>query len=108
MSFLTGLKLASTFSEAAEVTKSLAKGVQASGKSSVGDALKLKGLSHISDAAKASGGWKKGFTTSGGRKAMAEGVGKAAPSLGAGAAYAAGAKKAYNKVTEDNQPQGYY
>lgn len=107
MSFLTGFKLASTFSEAAEVTKSLAKGVQASGKSSVGDALKLKGLSHISDAAKASGGWGKAFSTKGGRKAMAEGVGKAAPSIGVGGAYAAGAKKVYDKTTE-NQQQGYY
>ena len=110
MSFLNGFsKVAGAMDEAATIVKSLGKGLKASGGSTVGDALKLKGLGHISDAAKASGGWKNAVTTSAGRAAMGEAVGKAAPSIGALGAYGYAGKKAYNKLTGSSQPQqGYY
>jgi hypothetical protein len=110
MSFTDGFfKLAAepvVFSALANAAK---KGLSHAGGSTIKDALKLKGLSHIGEAVKKSGGLGKSFTTQAGREALAEGVGKAAPSLGAAAAYGVGAKKVYNKVSEnDNRGQGGY
>lgn len=90
------------------IGKAIGKGLKAGGESTVKDAFKLKGLKHIGDAVKSSGGVGKSFTTQKGREALAEGVGKAAPSIAAGGAYLGAAKKVYNKVSEKNQSQGGY
>lgn len=95
------------FSQAKDVGSAAFKGVKASGGQTVGSALKLEGLSHISDAAKKGGGYGKMLSTQGGRKNLAEAVGKAAPSIGALGAYGYGAKKVYDKATEPSYPQGY-
>lgn len=93
------------------IGRSLSKGLKAGGEHTVKDTIKLKGLKHIRDAARASGGAKKSLTTQAGRERLAEGIGKAAPSLAMGGAYAAGLKKVYDRVSkEDGQQthQGYY
>ena len=53
----------------------------------------------------------KALSTPGGRKAVATGIGKAAPSLAVGAAGAVAAKKVYDKTLgsdNDKQNAGYY
>lgn len=109
MSFVKGfLKTAADPIIFSNIAKAGLKGLKAGGESSVKDAIKLKGLKHVSDAVHASGGLKKSVTTQAGRERLAEGIGKAAPSIGAGAAYGLAAKKVYNKASENNQPQGGY
>lgn len=95
-------------SHVGELGKALKSGVTQSGGQTVGSALKLKGLSNIGEAAKKAGGWDKAFSTSEGRKHLAEGIGKAAPSLAAGTAYAVGAKKVYDKTLGGSGNQEYY
>jgi hypothetical protein len=107
MSFIDGFeKTAGPMDEAAVIAGRLRRGVGAAAKDTVGDTLKLKGVSHISDAAKASGGWGKMITSKGGRRNLAEAVGKAAPSLAVGGGYAYGAKKLYDKASGNNN-SGY-
>lgn len=110
MSFVNGFnKLAGEPVAFGAIGKKLLGGLKAGGGETIKDTLKLKGLKHISDAAKASGGWKKSLTTQAGRETLAEGVGKAAPSVGMAAGYGMAAKKAYNKLSRgDDQGQGGY
>lgn len=109
MSFTKGFQKTASLEEAGQIVSRLGKGLKASGGHSVGDTLKLKGLKHISEAVKSSGGVGKSLSTSTGRKALAEGVGKAAPALGTTAAYGYGAKKLYDKASGGNSGnQGYY
>jgi hypothetical protein len=109
MSFTKGLKkVAADPIVFSNIGKALHKGVKASGSSHVSEALRLKGIKHLGEAAKKAGGWSKAFTTQAGREHMAEGVGKAAPSLAVGGAYAAGAVKAYKKLAPKDDNQGYY
>lgn len=110
MSFAAGLK-----KQAADpivfsgIGKALARGLKGSGESTIKDAVKLKGLKHIKDAVGLSGGLKKALTSQSGRERLAEGVGKAAPSLAAGGVYAAAGAKAYKKLApKDDDNQGYY
>lgn len=91
------------------IGKALGRGLKGSASSTVGDAAKLKGLSHIGAATKASGGVKGALTTQAGRERLAEGVGKAAPSIAAAGGYGAGLKKVYNKLSDNqNQQTQYY
>lgn len=93
------------------IGRSLSKGLKAGGEHTVKDTLKLKGLKHIRDAVHNAGGTKKSLTTQAGRERLAEGVGKAAPSLAMGGAYAAGLKKVYDRVSKEDTQQtygGYY
>lgn len=93
------------------IGKAIGKGLKAGGEATVKDSLKLKGLKHVTEAVKSSGGLGKSFTTQKGREALAEGVGKAAPSIGAAAGYGIGAKKVYDKVSKGDSGQqggGYY
>jgi hypothetical protein len=69
----------------------------------------LKGMGDISQAAKAQGGVMEAFKRKSGREEMGKAIGKAAPSLAAGAGYAYGAKKLYDKTLgSSSQNQGYY
>lgn len=111
MSFTRGFsKLAAgVLEQGAGLVKMVGKGVAQSGNSTIKDALKLKGLGHISQAAKASGGIGKSLSTPAGRARMAKSLGKAAPSVGALGLYGVGAKKIYDKASEGNGGnQGYY
>lgn len=85
-------------SGAAEAGKSMASGAKKSMGDTVGSAMSLKGLKHIPAAIEQSGGLKKSLTTSQGRKNLAAGVGRAAPSIAVGGAYTAGLKKIYDKT----------
>lgn len=120
MSFSNGLmksantgggRLAAVGKHLLEVGKSGLKGLHESGDQTLGSILKMKGLSHLRDAAKEHGGVLKALKTDAGVKSLAKGLGKAAPSLAAGGLYGAGAYKAY-KALAGNQdpyyPQGYY
>jgi len=89
---------------ALRVGKGALSGGKESLKGSIGDALKMKGLSHLSDAYKAHG--VSGLKTRAGQKAWGEALGKAAPSLAAAGGYAAGAKKIYEKTMGGNSSQG--
>jgi hypothetical protein len=85
-----------------QVAKGLGKGLSQAGAGTVGDALKLKGLSGLGTAA-------AGVGTGAGRKAFGQALGKAAPSIAAGAAYGYGAKKVYDKTLgAPNANEGYY
>lgn len=95
-------------SQLGKAGKSLYQGLKESGKSTVGDTLKLKGLSNIGDAAKKSGGVSKMLSTEKGRNATAHAIGKAAPSIVVGGMYAAGAKKLYDKATAPSESDHYY
>lgn len=85
--------------------RGLISGLKSSGGTAVGDAIKLKGLKHIGEAAEVASK-QRGLGKK--IKTMAEGVGKAAPSLAAGGLYAAGAKKLYDKVTDGETQPGTY
>jgi hypothetical protein len=94
---------------ATRVAKGAVGGAGEAMKGTIGDALKLKGLSHLSDAYKTHG--VGGLKTKAGQKAWGEAIGKAAPSLAAGGAYAAAGKKIYDKTLGSNKDQasaGYY
>jgi hypothetical protein len=108
MSFTNGFAKTAGVEEVGQVAGRLAKGLKSSGASTVGDALKLKGLSHISKAVESSGGIGKSLTTKAGRGALAEGVGKAAPSIGALGAYGYAGKKVYDKASNGSGNQGGY
>jgi hypothetical protein len=102
------LKTAGIMDQTGKALSSLKSGLTEAGKATVGDTLKLKGLKHIGDAIKGAGGISNAVKTESGRKALAEGVGKAAPSLGVVAGYAAGAKKVYDKASSKDSDQPYY
>lgn len=111
MSFVDGfLKIAAAEPiNFTEVGKSLWKGLKSSGGSKVKEAINpLTIHKHLSEAAKKAGGWGKAFTSQAGRQHLAEGVGKAAPSLGMAGAYAYGAKKIYDKATAGQTSDNYY
>lgn len=105
-----------SITSAAKHTKDLAgaaaKGFASSGDSTIKDALKLKQLHHVSDAVGQAGGMGKALGTSKGRKLLAQGVGKAAPSIAAGSAYLYGGKKLYDKTLsgggDTSSQQAYY
>lgn len=99
--FIKGLK------KSASVLSGLKSGLSQAAKSTVGDALKLKGLSHITNAIKSSGGLSSAVKSEAGRKALSEGVGKAAPSLAAATAYGVGAKKLYDRMSQNNEGYQY-
>jgi len=103
----TALKSARIIGKGAkDIGSGAMSGLKSSMKGTVGDALGLKGLSHLSDAAKSQG--LSGLKNRTGRKAWGEAVGKAAPSLAAGTAYAVGAKKVYDKTLGSSGQQQYY
>jgi hypothetical protein len=94
---------------ALETTKRLAAGAKEVGSGAVeglkksmnvplGKHLNMSGVSHVTDAAKAHGGFLNSFKSRKGRAAMGEAMGKAAPSAAAGAGYLYGAKKVYDKT----------
>lgn len=89
------------------MVKSLGTGLRESGGATIKDTLKLKGLKHIKDSVDAAGGIGNALKTQKGREGLMRGLGKAAPSLGVTGLYAAGAKKVYDKVS-NNPQQGYY
>lgn len=84
----------------------IAAGLKDVPKDTIGKHLNLEGRHHLYEGYKAMQG-------AGNLKdkahAFAHGLGKAAPSLAAGAAYAYGAKKVYDKLVGNNQepPYGY-
>lgn len=88
------------------------RGIGQAGNDTLKSALNpMTGVRHLQDAAKAQGGFVKGFSSRQGRMAMGEALGRAAPSLAAGGAYAYGAKKVYDKTIGDarqEQPQQVY
>lgn len=91
---------------ALEVGKGILGGARESMKGSVGDALKMKGLKNISDAATQHGA--AGLKTPAGQKGWGQAIGKAAPSLAAGAGYGVAAKKVYDKAVGSDKTQQYY
>lgn len=101
-------KSASVFQQAGKALSGLKSGLMQAGKSTVGESLKLKGLSHISDAIKNSGGLSNAVKSESGRKALSEGVGKAAPSIAAATAYGVAAKKLYDRMSKSNEESQYY
>jgi hypothetical protein len=103
-------RIADVLAEGVEAGKSFGKGIHATGKHTLGDTLKLKGLSHINDAATKNKGYLEAFKSKHGRKAMAEALGKAMPSVGAAGLYAGLGYKGYKKfVAPDSQQYyGYY
>lgn len=106
MSFVKGFeKTAADPIIFSNIAKKLGKGLSESGSATIKDTLKLKGLKHVSDAVK--GGVGKALTSQSGRERLAEGIGKAAPSIAAGGAYLTGLYKAYKKVNQPDE-QGYY
>ena len=89
------------------------EGLKKSMGGSVGRALAGKELKHLPAAAKAHGGYLNSLKTPKGRQAMGTAIGRAAPSLAAGGAYAVGAKKVYDKTLGSDNPNavanaGYY
>lgn len=107
MSFTKGFLKVAGVEEVGQVGSRLIKGLKSSGSATIGDTLKLKGLKHVSDAVERSGGIGKSLGTKAGRRSLAQGIGKAAPSIGMGGAYLAGAKKVYNKMTDNGYGGGY-
>jgi hypothetical protein len=80
--------------EAWEGAKSFGKGLHSTGSHTLGDTLSLKSLKHLSAAAESGASVK----TREGRMRLSEALGKSAPSLAVGGAYAYGAKKLYDKT----------
>lgn len=95
---------------ATRVAKGMGSGISSAGGQTVGDALRLKGLSHLSDAYKSQNGLK-GLKTKAGQRAYGQALGKAAPSIAAAGAYGVGLKKLYDKTmggSPDQNAAGYY
>jgi len=88
--------------EGIESGHEVGKGIKASGSQTLGDALKLKGLAHVPNAAKKAGGMGKALASRTGRAALWHAAGKSAPSVAAlglygGIAYK-GLKSLYNRM----------
>ena len=96
-------------SEAKTLGGAALRGLKSSGGETIGDSLKLKSLGHIGKAVDKAGGLGKSLGTAEGRKGLAEGVGKAAPSIAAGTGYTLLGKKLYDKTlgSQDNGPAYY-
>ena len=89
------------------------KGMRASGKDTLGDTLKLKGLAHIPAAAKKAGGMGKALASKAGRLSLWHAAGKSAPSVAAAGLYGGlaykGMKHLYNRMgngSYGNYPYG--
>ena len=93
---------------AVQVGKGIGEGGKEALKGTIGDAMNLKGMKHLSDAYKSHG--VAGLKTPEGQKAWGSAIGKAAPSLAAGTGYAYGLKKVYDKTLGSNGQSsgGYY
>ena len=90
------------------IGKKLLEGAREAGGHTIKDTLKLKGLKHLSDAAKEHGGISNLFTTQKGRESLAKGVGSAGPSMGMAGLYALGGKKVYDKLNNQTSDNYYY
>lgn len=97
-------------SGAKQMGNSAAEGLKKSMNVPLGKHLNLSGVSHVTDAAKQHGGFGKALKSGKGRAALGEGLGKAAPSLAAGAGYAYAGKKLYDKTlgSSDKKNQAEY
>jgi hypothetical protein len=84
--------------KAKDVGGGLAGGAKESLKDSIEKHLGLGGLKEIPNSVKQHGGVLNALKTKKGRGDLGRGIGKAAPSLAAGAAYTYGAKKVYDKT----------
>lgn len=105
-----GKKLTDYGSKAMTALKGGAKGAKAglaeSAKHTVGDTLKLKGIGQGYEHAAKNLGKAKGLKDK--SRVVGEALGKAAPSLAVGGAYAYGAKKLYDKTVGSNSHDGQY
>lgn len=109
MSFLKGFeKTAAEPIVFSNIAKKVGKGLIESGSATIKDTLKLRGLKHVHEAVKNSGGVGKSLTTQAGRERLAHGMGKAAPAAAVGGAYTAALYKTYKKVNEPDEAQNYY
>jgi hypothetical protein len=109
MSFVYGFsKIAAEPFSFGPIAKALKEGLISSGKQTVGDTLKLKGIKSFGEAARASGGAGNLVSTQKGRERLAKAVGEASPSLAVGGAYAAALKKGYDRFAKpDPSYEGY-
>jgi hypothetical protein len=87
------------------------KGIKSTGSHTVGETLKLKGLKHVPEAAKAAGGMGKALASKAGRLSLWHAAGKSAPSAAAlglygGIAYK-GLKGAYNRLSSSGSYGSY-
>jgi len=98
------------FKKQAGIGSSLWKGLKAGGGETIGSAMKLEGLKHISDAVKKGKGIGETLKSPVHRELLAEAVGKAAPSIAAAGAYGYGGKKLYDKYKSPSTTDqyGYY
>jgi hypothetical protein len=120
MNFIVGLKKTSAAEvNVGRVLKSIAtganqigsgflQGLRSSGKETIGDTLKLKGIGHIGDIAKTHGNYKNALKTEQGRRSIGKAIGKASPSLTTAGAYALSTKKVYDYLTRPKQEPYYY
>lgn len=83
----------------------LKAGLSEASKHTVGDTLKLKGISQGYEHAAKNLSKAKGL--GGKSKVVGEALGKAAPSLAVAGAYGAGAKKVYNATVGKNEDDRY-
>jgi hypothetical protein len=93
--------------EGVESGKEIGKGLKASGAHTLGDTLKLKGLSHVPEAAKAAGGMGKALSSKAGRLSLWHAAGKAVPSLGTAGVYGGLAYKGAKKLYDRSGSGGY-
>lgn len=101
-------RISEVLAEGIEAGKALGRGIHSTGKHTLGDTLKLKGIRDFPGGLKAHGGLGEALKSKEGRKAVAEGLGSALPSAGALGLYSGALYKGYKKLNPDTQTQYAY